>query len=692
MPSSIKDVSGDTSTTTSHPLPSVEGVPKERVAAASLQQNDSRSTLPAGGVEQERVDPFTLQVIDQLFPGHHGVKFLAALLRLATVKQRTLPELGVPETADVAVITVQSIRTLARQIGLSYDTAEKYIVVLCYLRLLYKQRHRRQIVLHFPLCRCQLPEPDVLDQVQEMRPASQTPRYRPKVRSFAHQVKRRFVLLRQKGQLATPLSIPMATPTKQLPDRLPQLLMEDIRQILEEEVDSETGSRLSLKIENAVHYRCTLSMSRLSHTNGDSEDEEGIVEGTLQTQKSPFSGRIVDSERKAPSQHSRLSHTCGDSDHPDHQRATSDSPVLPHKATFSEPRAQKGDSERTPPLAQSRLSLKKDDSEVSMLRTIDTKKATLSTASVSQSRLLKEKGDSLAQKGDFASVSLDARAPNVNVIKILESITTLNVSMAARFCCRVFDEPVSKQGIYCKLFRDIEHDVPAISAAFFYTLAHRQDGTIHNPAAVFVQRCKDYHSTGIPDEAASLVVEYGHLSYTQVQETFQALHASISSASATASVALAASGLSALSTSSRSSKSLSTRSTPSTPSSLPPLTAKSVLVHLSLRAGGGMTGEQIRRLLEVVARDRRVALCRSQVVALADHSYALVLDNTVSHTIRQTAFYAEQEWQERTNGLKDCFALFESAQQGPEPARPSLRERLEQLRQTVPSTRKKETS
>src|SRR5436305_14102769 len=99
------------------------------------------------GVEPERVDPRTLQIVEQLFPGHHGLQFLAAILRLALAKQLALPELGFSEETSIAVITIQSIRALAKLIGYSYDTTEKYIVVLCQLRLLYKKRHRHQIVL-----------------------------------------------------------------------------------------------------------------------------------------------------------------------------------------------------------------------------------------------------------------------------------------------------------------------------------------------------------------------------------------------------------------------------------------------------------------------------------------------------------------------------------------------------------------
>ncbi len=171
----------------------------------SASMEEPPSTAGTVGIEKECVDPYTLQMIDQLFPGHHGIQFLAGILRQASVKQLALPELAVPEGTDVAVITVQSIRTLARLIGFSYDTTEKYIVVLSQLRLLHKKRYRRQIILHFPLCRCQVPDPEALESLD----------YRPKVTSFAGQVKRRIVLLRTSGNSHKVHFLKKATPSWQ---------------------------------------------------------------------------------------------------------------------------------------------------------------------------------------------------------------------------------------------------------------------------------------------------------------------------------------------------------------------------------------------------------------------------------------------------------------------------------------------
>lgn len=72
-----------------------------------------QSAARASGVEKERVDPYTLETIEQLMPFHHGIQSLVAILRLAMAKQIALPELGLqvkPYTCVPACIGRDSIR------------------------------------------------------------------------------------------------------------------------------------------------------------------------------------------------------------------------------------------------------------------------------------------------------------------------------------------------------------------------------------------------------------------------------------------------------------------------------------------------------------------------------------------------------------------------------------------------------
>ena len=538
MGTRISDVAGDTSTIMVHPLPSVEGVPKERVAAS------------------------TLYLLERLFPGQHGIDFLARLLRHAQQKQLVLPEMG-PDITDVAVITVQSLRTLAHLINLSYDTTEKYVVTLCHLRLLYKQRRRRQIILHFPLCAPALPEPEALTPLTD---------YRSKVATFARQVKHRLLQLREHGELPSPSSlVPLsALPMATTPDG--DALFNALCQAVGQEVDAETAQRLVIRIRHIFQYHC---QSRHTPSKGNFAGNEIVAQAQKAT-LSASKGSLFPTSFEAPAHQSRLLGTEGDSDclHTDDtlptpsQKSSSVNPSLPkgdsdclhadntlptpsQKSPSVNPLLPKGDSDclhaddalPTPSqkLLSADLPLPKGDFSASALPTQSRpsspkgdsflpvsahQKATLSLSSPLQSRHTAPKDDSVARKGDSEQCSRDISPANVNVKKILESITTFNVSIAARFCCQLFDEPVTKQGIYAKLFRDIEYDTSAITAALFYTLVHRRDGTIQKPAAVFIQRCKDYHRAGIPDEAKKLVEAYGDLSYVQIQEALQAIRAS----------------------------------------------------------------------------------------------------------------------------------------------------------------------
>lgn len=242
--------------------------------------------------------------------------------------------------------------------------------------------------------------------------------------------------------------------------------------------------------------------------------------------------------------------------------------------------------------------------------------------------------------GSIAQVDSGASANvNVDVITIINSIT-LNVKHVAAFCCNALDEPLSKQPIYLKLFRECEQDVRAISAALLFTLVHRRDGTMRNPASVFIARCRDYHAQGIPDEAADLVEQYGSLSYTQL---VAALHKPV-----------AAPPL-------RSAPPPTTGSSPPvTPLSLAPLPRWGTLPRLIQIESDrpGMSRQEALQVVRLAHGDRRTMMCRVDLERLSDGSYAVLLDNTITAIPRQTYFYSVEEWETRTAAIIDCFELF----------------------------------
>jgi hypothetical protein len=221
-------------------------------------------------------------------------------------------------------------------------------------------------------------------------------------------------------------------------------------------------------------------------------------------------------------------------------------------------------------------------------------------------------------------------------------------------------EPLSKQPIYLKLFRDCERDAQAISAALLFTLVHRRDGTMRNPASVFLARCREYHAQGVPDEVAALVKQYGSLTYAQLLDDLS------KPASFTPPV----------------------RGAPPpgrpgyppayvTPSSLSPLprwgTVQRFIAPEHDRSG--MSREEARQLAIRARGDRRTMMCRVDLEKLADGSYAVLLDNTITAVPRQTYFYSVQEWETRTAALTDCFELFGVARSGRRCLADALKER-----------------
>ena len=618
----------------------------------------------------ERVDPYTLYVFSELFPGQHGLRILAGLLRQATVKQLVLPELGLVDASDVAVVTVQSVRLLSQLVGVAYDTLEKYIVVLDRLRLFYKKRLRHQIELYFPLRHYHLPEPGVLDAIQALRPKSQKYCYRPKVRSFADQVKRRFVLL-STGDSGKP-SISIAPPYQSESQQLPDLILEDIRHIVSQEVDANVASRLLRKVEGVVRYRCTRTQSRLPAPNGDSDasvcdaesrlfmvngDSDGVQHQTgeaSQCSESPFGVSKGDSDRNALdafSHQSRLFVIDGDSDVSTSRaesrlpasQGDSDTSCISSKWPSSMP---KGDSDIPSMALESCSSLQKGDSD-----------APSSSPSISERRLSPLKDDSFLEKGDSDTDDEENVPPNVNVLTFKKYIN-VNVRIVAAFCCRALDEQPTKRGIYLKLFRECELDADAIASALLYTLVHRRDGTMRKPAAVFMKLCREYHQRGIPDEAQQLVQQYGALPYTQLLAT-----------TAKASASPVVPPVPTMSSAPQGPDLVKARSTSthSRPEPLPALSAMLsparetlLTLRMTLQPNGGMCQQDALRLRATLAHDRRLGLCRTTLVPLKDGSYAVLVDNTITSIVRQVAFYSWQQWQECSTTLVSASDLFSS--------------------------------
>ncbi len=202
----------------------------------TMQQNKlAQVGEPETGILAQ-IDLSMLQIIQKLFTGPgNGPAFLARILRFAEVKQMALP--GVEETADVAVITLQTIRELAQKIQWGYDTTHKYVVVFCALNLLVKVRCEGRIQLLFSLK--QYTPPPTFKALDSLINKS-----RPKVRQFAMRVKRRCILY----------NIIQREETKQEGhSTLEQQLLQQLQSILQaEHIDQTQRQRLMMRISSEI--------------------------------------------------------------------------------------------------------------------------------------------------------------------------------------------------------------------------------------------------------------------------------------------------------------------------------------------------------------------------------------------------------------------------------------------------------
>jgi hypothetical protein len=586
-----------------------------------------------------------LHIIEQLFPAHKGLTFLNALLRHAQVKQLALPHLGLSEIGEVAVIQIHSIRELSKKIGWGYDTTNKYMMLFCQLQLLYKHRLRTHSCLYVPLSRVRLPSPGVLDQLQKCR---------PKVAQFAGGVKRRFQLICKQVPSLAPRT--PDTPTLDLFG-----ILADIRQILSsKQVDDDQQQQLLTEIQAILRRRCSspllkeelltppdTTLSRLRYASSGGKEDSIKVQETLVSetqQQSSFFACQKDSRSQQREQKRRMLEQVGGSrpvplqkspcslSHEDSVATSTVQPgrlleqvrglALPPAPNTGRLSVQKEDPLYDGQASQSPQPSKKGDlalGQVLQQIRLARHKEDAGPAAQPPTRRLPEKKGDYQHKGDVEMVS-----PNVNVITIFESITS-NVTIPALFCCKVFQEPVARQGVYAKIFRDdCQHDVQAVTAAFIYVIAHRGDGSITKPAALFLARCRQWHQHGIPEEAAALVKQYGHLSYPRFIEALRA------------------------------------PTCPDTSStSLPPQTAAPFEPLIPLRSTGGMSREEALQVYHQIRRDLRLSVCRKQLVLLADcTTYAVLIDNTITDRIHQVAIYSSQEWQKRSATLRRCFDIF----------------------------------
>ncbi|BCL78201.1 hypothetical protein ccbrp13_06660 [Ktedonobacteria bacterium brp13] len=252
----------------------------------------TKKSIESKSKAYECVDPYTLAVIEKIFPApSHGLDFLARLLRNAQVVQTVLP--GLEESGSlVAVISTRTIRLLANSIHMAYDTTHKYVATFCALGLLYRSKQNQQRSFVFPLQRYNPPSSlQALDRL-----ISQS---RPKVQQFARGVKKRFLELNPgliRSEVLERPTTDVARDNRWLKTIFAPML--DI--MLAEGIERTQGQRIVARVVNEVLGKVTLPLQRVGETASDTNSDSYITgKSTLSQQKGRLSTSDATTDQKA---------------------------------------------------------------------------------------------------------------------------------------------------------------------------------------------------------------------------------------------------------------------------------------------------------------------------------------------------------------------------------------------------------
>jgi hypothetical protein len=577
----------------------------------------------------EQVEGSTLQLIANLFPAPTlGQIFVTRFVERAATKRSIVPDLNV---GDV-VITTKSIATLAAELGLAYDTVQKYVVLFQALGLLQKHSFMGGQIAFILALGIYLPPRTLKANLDYLLQRSTAKKSRTKFHDQVQDVKERCMIY---GLIS-----------QEFIDALRQL-----HTLVQPPEKGQSRRALELRLDQAQHLVSSMIAQAMTGrlTRG----------GALLPQNLPEQPGLTDDDTRQ------------------HEEGKVPPPNLPDAASRTDAEPQEQQSESTQTGESGRCTVQSAVPNLpSLVGQIDSGQhhhSSESTQSATPDRFV-ERGvvpnlpnsltqvDSVPRDHDRESTqsanpgrrdaSSDARnlpasealvdslsLANVNVGNIITRNINVNVETVAAFLCRLFNEPTSKKGIYSRLLRNGCNQAEVIHAAALFALIHfHQDKTITNPAAVFIARCKAYHAQGVPEEAAILVKQYGTLSYQQLLDALQ--KPTVPSKQGPSFPA--------------------SPSHPATPTSLPPLPQWGTIPRLT-EVSHSRTGMSRQEALQVVARargDRRTKMCCVDLERLSDDRYAVLLDNTITAIPRQAYFYSLHEWEMRTATITDCFELF----------------------------------
>lgn len=574
----------------------------------------------------EQIEGSTLQLIANLFPAPTlGQSFVTRFVERAEAERSIVPGLNV---GDV-VITTKSIATLAAELRLAYDTVQKYVVLFQALGMLQKHTFLGGQIVFILSLGIYLPPHTLEANLDYLLQRSTAKKSRTKFHDQVQDVKERCLVyglisqeftntLRQLHTLVQP-------PEKGQSRRTLELRLAQAQHLVSSMIAQAMTGRLTkgdalltpnlpkqprMTDDDACRHKSEVLPPNLpsAPTRRDMRRQEQRSESTQIGESGrctvqsavPNLPNLVGQIDSGPHHHSSESTQSANPDRFVERGVVPNLPNPPHQVD----------------------SVLYDHNRESTQAGIPNRFGASSDAGNLPA------GEAWVDSQDLA---------NVNVYNIISN-SNVNVEIVAAFLCRLFNEPMSKKGIYSRLLRNGCNQAETIHAAAIFALVHfHRDGTITNPAAVFIARCKAFHAQGVPEEAAALVKQYGSLNYQQLLDVLQK------------PTAPSKQGTSFPASPSR----------PATPTSLPPLPKWGTIPRLTEASHSqGMSRQEALQVVACARGDRRTKMCRVDLEPLSDDRYAVLLDNTITAIPRQVYFYSLREWETRTATITDCFELF----------------------------------
>src|SRR5438270_3274984 len=121
----------------------ISGMSNSQLDRNTLMSHLSNASAVPSSSIWECVDHSTLQMIAHIFPASTlGQVFFARFLERAASEKSIIPDVA----RDEVYICTKSIATLGKELGLSNDTAQKYVVLYKALGLLQKRKVMDQLV------------------------------------------------------------------------------------------------------------------------------------------------------------------------------------------------------------------------------------------------------------------------------------------------------------------------------------------------------------------------------------------------------------------------------------------------------------------------------------------------------------------------------------------------------------------